>query len=57
MMDCKKYVKQYYMPPVRCMKWAEKECVEKAPVWCSVDLRDGNHFPRPLRQNTIFCAR
>ena len=42
MMNHKKYVRQYYMPPVRCMKCAEKEYVEKAPIWCSVDLRDGN---------------
>ena len=57
MMDCKKYVKQYYMPPVRCMKWAEKECVEKAPVWCSVDLRDGNQalvIPMSLEQKIEF---
>lgn len=57
MMDCKKYVKQYYMPPVRCMKWAEKECVEKAPTWCSVDLRDGNQalvIPMSLEQKIEF---
>ena len=24
------------------MKWAEKEYVDQAPIWCSVDLRDGN---------------
>ena len=57
MMDCKKYVKQYYMPPVRCMKWAERECVEKAPIWCSVDLRDGNQalvIPMSLEQKIDF---
>ena len=57
MMDCKKYVKQYYMPPVRCMKWAEKECVEKAPIWCSVDLRDGNQalvIPMSFEQKIEF---
>lgn len=57
MMDCKKYVKQYYMPPVRCMKWAEKEYVEKAPIWCSVDLRDGNQalvIPMSLEQKIEF---
>ena len=42
MMNASKYQRQYFMPPVPCMKWAEKEYVEKAPVWCSVDLRDGN---------------
>ena len=29
MMNYKKYVRQYFMPPVKCMKWAEKEYVEK----------------------------
>ena len=24
------------------MEWVTKEYVEKAPIWCSVDLRDGN---------------
>ncbi|MCD7729348.1 MAG: 2-isopropylmalate synthase [Clostridia bacterium] len=37
-----KYSKQYYMPPVKCMDWAQKDSIENAPVWCSVDLRDGN---------------
>ena len=38
----KKYLKQYIMPPVVTTDWVKKECIEKAPVWCSVDLRDGN---------------
>ena len=37
-----KYRKQYILPPTECKNWARKDCVEKAPVWCSVDLRDGN---------------
>ncbi|MDE7076457.1 MAG: 2-isopropylmalate synthase [Clostridia bacterium] len=37
-----KYQKQYILPPTECKNWARKDCVEKAPVWCSVDLRDGN---------------
>ncbi len=37
-----KYQKQYILPPTECRNWARKDCVEKAPVWCSVDLRDGN---------------
>lgn len=37
-----KYKKQYILPPVECRKWAQKDSVEKAPAWCSVDLRDGN---------------
>ncbi|MGN0805092.1 MAG: 2-isopropylmalate synthase [Candidatus Coproplasma sp.] len=37
-----KYTRQYFLPPQRCMDWAEKDFIDKAPVWCSVDLRDGN---------------
>lgn len=37
-----KYQKSYFMPPVECYDWVEKDAITKAPVWCSVDLRDGN---------------
>lgn len=37
-----KYKKGYFMPPVNEMKWAKKDAPDKAPSWCSVDLRDGN---------------
>ena len=30
------------VPPVKCNDWVNKEYVDKAPIWCSVDLRDGN---------------
>lgn len=42
MNNYKKYTKQFFLPPERCMDWAEKSMIESAPVWCSVDLRDGN---------------
>ena len=42
MMNNEKYRKQYYLPPEECLEWARRDAVEKAPVWCSVDLRDGN---------------
>ena len=57
MMNPKKYVRQYSMPPVSCMKWAEKEYVDHAPIWCSVDLRDGNQalvVPMSLEQKVKF---
>ena len=57
MMNPSKYQRQYFMPPVKCMKWAEKEYVDKAPVWCSVDLRDGNQalvIPMSLEQKIEF---
>ena len=37
-----KYVKPYFMPPVVTYDWVQKETIDKAPIWCSVDLRDGN---------------
>ena len=41
MKNVEKYTRQYFMPPVDCMDWAKKDHIEKAPIWCSVDLRDG----------------
>ncbi len=38
----KKYGKSYFMPPVTTYDWVKKDTIEKAPIWCSVDLRDGN---------------
>ena len=37
-----KYQKQFFMPPVVTHDWVEKTYIDKAPSWCSVDLRDGN---------------
>ncbi len=57
MKNFEKYTKQYFLPPVRCMDWAEKDSVAKAPVWCSVDLRDGNQAliePMSLAQKVEF---
>lgn len=30
------------MPPVCSYDWVKKDHMEKPPIWCSVDLRDGN---------------
>lgn len=57
MKNVAKYKRQYFMPPVPSMKWAEKDHVEKAPIWCSVDLRDGNQaliVPMTLEQKIDF---
>ena len=57
MKNCSKYKRQYFLPPVKCMKWAEKDYVDKAPIWCSVDLRDGNQalvIPMNLEQKVEF---
>ncbi|WP_332696159.1 2-isopropylmalate synthase [Halalkalibacter lacteus] len=42
MKNFEKYSRAYFMPPVSSMKWSEKEYITEAPIWCSVDLRDGN---------------
>ena len=42
MKNVEKYERQYFLPPVTCMEWTKKDYIEKPPIWCSVDLRDGN---------------
>lgn len=37
-----KYRRQFFLPPEKNYAFLKKSAVEKAPVWCSVDLRDGN---------------
>ena len=37
-----KYKRGYFMPPTECLEWTKKEYIDHAPIWCSVDLRDGN---------------
>ena len=37
-----KYERAYFMPPECTYDWVKKDYVDKAPIWCSVDLRDGN---------------
>jgi len=41
-MDATKYQVGYFPVDKKHNKWVEKDHVEKAPVWCSVDMRDGN---------------
>ncbi len=52
-----KYKRGYYMPPVKSTSWVDKEYVDKAPAWCSVDLRDGNQaliVPMSLDEKVEF---
>lgn len=47
------------MPPVKSLKWTEKEYIDKAPIWCSVDLRDGNQaliVPMSLEEKLEFFS-
>ncbi len=57
MQNYTKYKKGYYLPPVIDLSWAKKEYPEHAPVWCSVDLRDGNQsliIPMSLDEKIEF---
>ncbi|MDD6881870.1 MAG: 2-isopropylmalate synthase [Firmicutes bacterium] len=52
-----KYGIGYFMPPVESMNWTKKDHIEKAPIWCSVDLRDGNQaliVPMSLEEKLEF---
>ena len=42
MQNTSKYTKQFFPVKNPTRKWADKTFIDKAPTWCSVDLRDGN---------------
>ena len=57
MKNTKKYQKQYFLPKGVTMDWMQKTAIEKPPVWCSVDLRDGNQaliVPMSLEEKLRF---
>ena len=57
MMNYKKYMRQYFLPPEESLEWAKKDHIDKAPIWCSVDLRDGNQAliePMSLEEKIEF---
>lgn len=56
-MNYQKYQRGYFMPPTPSLEWASKEYIDKAPIWCSVDLRDGNQAlitPMSLEEKIEF---
>ena len=56
-MNTQKYTRQFFEAPSRPMKWAQRSYIEKAPIWCSVDLRDGNQslmVPMNLEEKLDF---
>lgn len=56
-MDHKKYQRSYFMPPTPTYDWVKKDYIDKAPIWCSVDLRDGNQAliePMSLEEKLEF---
>ncbi len=57
MKNTEKYTRNYFLPPYPCYKWTIKEYIDKAPIWCSVDLRDGNQaliVPMDLEEKLEF---
>ncbi len=57
MKNFEKYTKQFFGAPKTSMKWIQKSYIDKAPQWCSVDLRDGNQaliIPMSLDEKLEF---
>ena len=56
-MNHTKYAKGYFMPPEIQLDWLRKDAPDHAPIWCSVDLRDGNQsliIPMSLDEKLAF---
>ena len=52
-----RYKVGYFMPPNPSYGWIEQDHIKKAPIWCSVDLRDGNQaliVPMSLEQKLEY---
>ena len=57
MQNSNKYEKQYFAPNGVTMDWMKKDAVDAPPIWCSVDLRDGNQaliVPMSLEEKLEF---
>ena len=57
MKNVSKYQRGYFMPSEPCYDWVKKDYIDKAPTWCSVDLRDGNQaliIPMSLEEKLEF---
>ena len=57
MIKSNKYKKQYFEVKNPERKWAKKASIDKPPIWCSVDLRDGNQaliIPMSLDEKLKF---
>lgn len=57
MKNTAKYTRQFFPIKNPTRRWAEKTHIEKAPIWCSVDLRDGNQaliIPMSLEEKLEF---
>ncbi len=59
MKNADKYTRQYFEAPPTSMNWTKKSYIDKAPQWCSVDLRDGNQaliIPMSLGEKLEFFS-
>lgn len=57
MKNFEKYERAYFMPPEVSYNWVKKDYIDKPPIWCSVDLRDGNQAliePMSLEEKLQF---
>ena len=57
MNNTEKYTRQFFPVKNPTRKWADKTYIDKAPTWCSVDLRDGNQsliIPMSLQEKLEF---
>lgn len=57
MNNTQKYTRQFFPVKNPTRKWADKTYIDKAPTWCSVDLRDGNQsliIPMSLEEKLEF---
>lgn len=57
MKNTSKYSRQFFPAPSAEMKWTKKNYIDRAPKWCSVDLRDGNQsliIPMSLEEKLEF---
>jgi len=59
MKNADKYKKAYFLPAsyLQCLKWANRDYIDSPPIWCSVDLRDGNQaliVPMSLEEKLEF---
>lgn len=57
MVNASRYTRQFFPVKNPTRKWLEKTYIEKPPIWCSVDLRDGNQsliVPMSLEQKLDF---
>ncbi len=56
-MNYKKYKMNFFPTPEPCCDWVKRNAITAPPIWCSVDLRDGNQAlvtPMELEEKIEF---